>query len=222
MREALSGRSIVQAVNTAADLAILSMLWTICSLPVVTLGLASAALYHTVELVIVQGRGAVISTFARSLRENWRCALPLGALLSLCCGAAVTVACISYQNETGVLLLPFLMCAAALLFLVTVQIYLYPLLGHFVLNLGQLVAMALQLTLLHPLRSLLLLVLFLCAAFLALYYPPVLMLVPAGYMFLASKIFAPLFSRYIRISSSEPAPEEPSSGSGCGSPLKEG
>lgn len=209
MRKDFSERSIVQIINTTADLAILSILWTICSLPIVTLGLASAALYHTVELVIVQGKGTVLSTFARSLRENWRCALPLGMVLGICCGAASFVAYISYQNKGGVLLLPFFMCAAALLFLITVQIYLYPLLGHFVLDLGQLGVMALQLTLLHPLRSLLLLLLFLCAALMALYYPPLLMLVPASYMFLASKIFGPLFSRYIRISSSEPAPEEP-------------
>lgn len=209
MRERFLEGPIVQIINTAADLAILSMLWTICSLPVATLGLASAALYHTVELVIVQGKGSVFATFGRSLHENWRCALPLGTLLCICCGAAWLVACVSYQNEDGVLLLPFLMCAAALLFLITVQIYLYPLLGHFVLNLGQLTVMTLQLALLHPLRSLLLLLLFLCAACVVLCYPPLLMLVPACYMFLASKIFGPLFSRYIRVPSSEPEPEEP-------------
>lgn len=208
MNRDFSEKPIVHIINTVADLVILSMLWTIVSLPIVTIGLANAALYHTVELVIVQGSGSIFSTFTRSLRENWLYALPLGTVLGVCCASAAAVAYVSYQNEGGVLLLPFLLCTSAILFLVTIQIYLYPLLGHFVFSLGQLAVMALQLTLLHPLRSLLLLVIFLFTALSSLYYPPLLMLAPASYMLLASKIFSPLFARYIRVVSNYPVSED--------------
>ena len=60
---------------------ILSVLWCICSLPVLTIGAASAALYHTSIRVLRQNRGYAFATFRDSFKENLRQTLPFTALL---------------------------------------------------------------------------------------------------------------------------------------------
>lgn len=49
MKESNSGSGLLRAVNFAADLVTLSLLWFVCSLPVLTIGMSSAALFHTYE-----------------------------------------------------------------------------------------------------------------------------------------------------------------------------
>ena len=192
---------LLSGLNTLADLAAASMLWTLCSLPVVTAGLASAALYHTVELSVVQGRGRVASTFLRSLRESWRGALTAGLASLLTGGAACFGIYLCLSDPGGVPLLPLAGCGVLLLFWPAAQIYLYPLIGHFVLDARQVLELVAQLIVLHPLKSAGLTALWLCVAACAVWYPPLLMILPAGFTYLASRIYTPLFFRYIRVPS---------------------
>ena len=62
--------TLMTILNKAADMVILSVLWCICSLPVVTIGAASSALYHATMKVIRLGRGYAFSTFFTSFRQN--------------------------------------------------------------------------------------------------------------------------------------------------------
>lgn len=75
--------TLVTILNKAADMVILSVLWCVCSLPVLTIGAASAALYHTSIRVLRQNRGYAFATFRDSFKENLRQTLPFTALLLL-------------------------------------------------------------------------------------------------------------------------------------------
>lgn len=61
--------TLVTILNKAADMVILSVLWCVCSLPVLTIGAASAALYHTSIRVLRQNRGYAFATFRDSFKE---------------------------------------------------------------------------------------------------------------------------------------------------------
>lgn len=54
------------------DCMCLSVLWLVCSVPVVTAGAASAALYQTVYRYIRREEGTMLRTFFRAFRENWK------------------------------------------------------------------------------------------------------------------------------------------------------
>lgn len=59
----------------------LNLLWLICSLPIVTIGASTAALYY-VSLKIVRGEeGLIAPTFFRAFRENFRQATVLWLIL---------------------------------------------------------------------------------------------------------------------------------------------
>lgn len=62
---------LLRGLNTVGQLVVLSILWTVCCLPVVTIGASSTALYYTVVKVIRRGRGSLLSSFFSCFRENF-------------------------------------------------------------------------------------------------------------------------------------------------------
>lgn len=59
-----------------------SVLFIVCCLPVVTAGLSFTALYTVAEKNLKNNRGYVWSEFAGALKNNWRQALPAGAVMA--------------------------------------------------------------------------------------------------------------------------------------------
>ena len=80
--------SIWRVTGKLVDLMILSVFWLACSLPVVTLGPASAALYHTVVQCIRGNRRDSWTLFFRTFRDNLKVGV-LTTLVVLAVGAAV-------------------------------------------------------------------------------------------------------------------------------------
>lgn len=72
---------LFQFLLRVSDLVALSLLWLVCSLPVITIGASTAALYYTaMKLVRQRGDGAV-SMFFHSFRQNFRASLPVTLIL---------------------------------------------------------------------------------------------------------------------------------------------
>lgn len=61
-------------VDRVADVLMLSLLWTVCSLPVVTVGAASAALYDAAVRCVRGGERTPYSRFFRTLRREFKTA----------------------------------------------------------------------------------------------------------------------------------------------------
>ena len=61
----------------------LSLLFWLCCLPVVTVGMTYSALYYSVRKSVQNERGYVTPSFFRCIRDNWRQTLPAGAALAL-------------------------------------------------------------------------------------------------------------------------------------------
>ncbi len=64
------------------DVVCLSVLWLVCSLPLVTLGGATAALYDVAARCVRGGRGGPYARFFGTFRANWKAGAPLGLLLA--------------------------------------------------------------------------------------------------------------------------------------------
>ena len=61
---------LMTSLARVADIMILSLLWVVCSLPVITIGVSSSALYY-VMLKIVRGEDVhVVRLFIKSLKDN--------------------------------------------------------------------------------------------------------------------------------------------------------
>ena len=118
-------------LSRAADWMLLSVLWCICSLPVITIGVSTTALYF-VMLQLVRGEEPpIIKTYFRSCRVNLKQGLGLGVLVLL--AVAVTIGdYYVYRMADGFvrsLFAGFCMLSAGILLLILP--YLFPLLAQF-------------------------------------------------------------------------------------------
>lgn len=63
---------VFQVINRIVDTVLLSILWTLTSLPMITLGASTTALYYSVNKVIRHDRGSIGQDYWNSLRNNFK------------------------------------------------------------------------------------------------------------------------------------------------------
>lgn len=66
-----SNSRISDAITTGADIVILNLLWLIFSLPIVTIGASTTAMYR-VSVKLVRGEGNLFKTFLGAFKQNFR------------------------------------------------------------------------------------------------------------------------------------------------------
>lgn len=72
-----------RVMNGFWNILVLSVLWMLCCLPVVTLGAASTAAYYAAAKVIRRKTGKIYSEFFSSFRRNFRQSVPLLSLIHI-------------------------------------------------------------------------------------------------------------------------------------------
>lgn len=200
--------TLVTILNKAADMIILSVLWCVCSLPVLTIGAASAALYHTSIRVLRQNRGYAFATFRDSFMENLRQTLPFTALLLFLYALFGVTGYVCWQRPDSFIAGMYVFFSLfSILVCLIVQIHGFALMGRFHLRKQELFTLLVRLTFGHLVKNFLLLCLLLFAVELAIYYPPLLFIVPAGFFFLSSYLQEPVFKKHINYQEEDPLEE---------------
>ncbi len=118
-------------IGKLADMVMLTLLWFVCSLPVVTLGASTAALYEVMLKLTEDREGNIYSSFFRAFRENFRratlCWLIMLAAGLVLCGDFLICWQLRETAAAKVLLIVFLVLAVVYLMMLT---YLFPLLAR--------------------------------------------------------------------------------------------
>ena len=68
---------IARAINKFVQMIYIGLLWFLCSLPVLTVGAATTALYEVLLKMQKDEEGAVGAAFFRGFRSNLKCSLPV-------------------------------------------------------------------------------------------------------------------------------------------------
>lgn len=134
------------------DLIVLSVLWAMLSVPIVTMGPATAALYYTVVKCIRRGEPEPYRNFFACFRLNFK----VGAIAGILVAALAALALFLYSTLLAMALggvrAAYLLCVAysvLLLVLLGVAAFLFPVLSRFTLGLGALFVKSFQLALRH-------------------------------------------------------------------------
>ena len=190
--------SLWQLLGYIGDTVMLSLLWVLCSIPVITIGAATAALYDATVSAFRRGEtgylGRFLSTFKRELVNSLLPTLLWGGLLALLLwllrrftvvaqGSAAVVAAVAFL----VLLLVPLGCAC----------WTFPLLSRFPLRFGRLLGDAVRLSLGYLPRTLLIAAATAGCLYLTLrlVFVPVFLL-PALLALFWSLLMEPVFQKY--------------------------
>ena len=115
-------------LTTVCDIVILHFLWLLTSLPVLTIGASTTALYYTTMKCIRNGQGGVVKMFFKSFRENFKQATGIGILALIAgfiCGFDMYYAV--RMNQRGMLIIFTIM---SIIYLFTV-LYVFPLQAQF-------------------------------------------------------------------------------------------
>lgn len=164
-----------------ADMFILSCLWVICSVPLLTIGASTAALYDCTARCVRGGDEKMFARFFRAFRRElvqsipslllW-CAVIAGGYAAISAyGNNVTVTGTSTAITTGLLLL--------LTIVVGIAAWVFPLLSRFTMSFASLNLMAARLALIHLPRTMALGIMTVLSAFLCLQFIAPLFFLPA-------------------------------------------
>lgn len=178
-----------------------SLLWTLFSLPIFTVGASTTALYWTVCQVIRKGNGGIWKTFWATFKGNFKQSTILWLILLLSCAFLILDGYCCYVLYDAIPILKWILVLLALLvvFLIMWSLYWFPYIAHIQDSLKAVVKNTLIMCVFHFLHSLSMLVAFgLCIwAFFAFSLSPALLaLLPGGYMYFSHIVLKQVFSRY--------------------------
>ena len=196
MRSVFNPESLIwKPLGVLGDLVIVSLLWTVFSIPVVTLGPASAALYDTAVHSIRRKEDTVLarffSTFKRELKQGILSTVIVLAAAVLFFGLLRLLI-----NRTG---LPAYILAVTLLlmfFVLACLCWLWPVLSRFTMGLGTLFANSLKLAFGHILRSAAMALVWGAVVYAGLRFVAPLFVCPALAALLSSLLIEPVFRQY--------------------------
>lgn len=184
-----------RAMNWLWNILVISVLWLVCSLPLITLGAASTAAYYAMAKAVRHQTGKPIPEFFSALRTNFRQA----TILSLpVYGAAVILfaECVYLYSDSSVPLAMLYLFYFLLAALLAAAGYLWPCLSRFSRGSLSLMKMSAVLVFRHLISTILLLLL-LAAAIIGVYLMPwSILLLPGLCIYAQTFLLEPILLRY--------------------------
>ncbi|MBQ7736543.1 MAG: YesL family protein [Oscillospiraceae bacterium] len=185
-------------LGVLGDLLMLSLLWGVCCLPVLTIGAATTALYDTVVHVLRRQDDVLFARFFGTLRRE----LATGALSTVLWIAVISAEYLLYrflmtslpEDSRSVVLIAYLVLVPFFTFCVLGWVF--PILSRFTFRAMALNVTAVRLAFGNILRSAVLGIIAEANFFLALAVGPALMVTPALAALLASYVIEPVFEKY--------------------------
>lgn len=188
-----------QALRKLADCFCLSLMWTLCCIPVITAGAATTALYYAATKAIRYDRGGIWREYWSAFRSNFRQAtlvwfllLGIGALIFLSIRSAWLLYGAGRLSLAAVVLLLVLAAHVAMW-----ASYLFPHLARFQTTVPQLLKNCELMALMHFFRSLALLALLAAAVLGLLFAPFSLLYVPGLTAWTSGYILERIFRKYM-------------------------
>lgn len=185
-------------LGALGDLVMLSLLWGLCSIPLVTIGPATAALYDCTAHCVRRGEDGLFSRFKRTFLSELKTGLLSTLLWAAVLGAlyllrALLMRRLGYAGTGGVVGMATLV---VLLVPAGMACWVFPLLSRFTFAFAALNRTAVQLALGNILRTLALALLTLLAAELCLRFTSPLIVLPGVTALLWTYLLEPVFARY--------------------------
>ena len=190
---------LFQILNKIVGIMQLSLLWFLFSLPLVTVGAATTALYYTTNKTLFKNRGYIWQEFWNSFKSNFKqSTIAWLVILFLCILAIVDFyilhALAVFTNNSN---MDYIILALLLALVICWASYLFPYIARFNNKTLLIMKNAFIMAILNLLWTVLLLVPFVLAIIVLVAYPPLLFFVPGLYMSCLVLILERIFCKYM-------------------------
>ncbi|MGN0472516.1 MAG: YesL family protein [Lachnospiraceae bacterium] len=195
----------MRGLSTVSDVFLISFLWIMCSLPVVTIGPASCAAYYALIKVVHKKKGYLSKEFFKSFRLNLKQGLFLSVIV------VVLLALLGYNiytmywamdyevknNLSGYSFYLLFAYFVILLLVIAFMLYAFPAMSRFTFRNMQITRFAVFALFRHMLSTLAMLVVFVASVILLIVFPMAILFVPAGNLYLQSVLVERILRRYM-------------------------
>ena len=194
-----SDNGIFRALSKMTDMMILSFLWTICSLPIFTIGASTAALYYAYHMASRQGKGYAWQKFLSAFKLNFKQATKIWIpflLLYVLCGIEMHLA---WSLKKVLPLADTLLIFAVVIIIVTTiwVIYIFPYIARIEDPIKMVLSNSIKISILNLGWTVLLLIILVSSIAIFVLFKPMRVFMPAIYIWLANKIQERVFRKYI-------------------------
>lgn len=182
-------------ITNIGNLILVSILWIIGCIPIVTIGASTAALYYTCVKVIRHGRGYLFSSFLQSYRSNLKQGIVvtlLGILISF-------VLYMDFRYITALDAAPQYLVAIyqiCMTFFASLLIYLVATMSRFSVSFFQLLKLSVFMMIRHFYYTIVMLVLLITVIILMMAVPFSVFFLPGIYILLTSLIMEKVLQKY--------------------------
>lgn len=190
--------SFVNFGQKAFDVVVMSLMWIFTSLPIITIGASSAALYETVHKSFIEERGYLCRTYMQSFRSNWKQAtcLWLGFVaLEVLLHLNTSVFMLYTSGTFGGVMSVFYEIVAICMF--SVLLYQVVCVSRFVMPLGWFVKMGFYMAGRYFIRTLLLLAILIFSVNIFLYMPISMLVLPGICGICVHKLIEPVLEKHM-------------------------
>ena len=190
---------LMTGLNKICDCMMVSVLWCVLSIPIVTVGATTTALYYVVNKSIRHSRGYAYKEFFSAFKSNFKQStiVWLVNLALLLFGAYDCYILYQLQGEISGANIIMAVIMALLIFLIMWMTYVYPYMARFALPTKALMKNCAIIAIANFFWSLLLLVLFVVAIVAFVLLPPIALFLPVIYMVIANRILEKVFRKYM-------------------------
>ncbi|MCH5267360.1 MAG: YesL family protein [Lachnospiraceae bacterium] len=184
------------------DMIILSILFCVCCIPIVTFGVSYSALYYTMVKAVIPGEGHTIRTFFKGLRQNIKQGLGLGILFEAILVVLFFSLYVVFINDLGLLGRFFgIAFVISLILVMTLMAYAFPLAGRFHNSIGEILANSLLIAVgswKETVSMFILEAVLLASMAFVLFVPFIVLFVPGVVVWMQAKMLEVLLIPYMR------------------------
>jgi uncharacterized membrane protein YesL len=144
-------------LNTMVDLFLLNLLWVVASLPLITFFPATAALFGVVrKRILKKETEGIFKSFIKMLKENFKQSFILSIIWSVLGIFLLMDYRLIHPGDSVVQLILFIILIIGILLFSMSSIYLFPIMVHFELSWKYVIRNAFFISLMNPVRTVLL------------------------------------------------------------------
>lgn len=189
--------SFVSVLTKIFDLFVINLLWLICSLPIITIGPSTCALYYTVVKCVRRERGYVFKEFFHSFKSNFKQGTIIGIMnifLFIVMYFNISLS-LTPNSKTSTLTLAIYIAVSFIFYILF--LYCYPNLSRFVLPIKNLFINSFLMSIRHFFSTIIMSVLLFGCIYALKLYPMAIFFLPVLCCLLISMVMERILVKYI-------------------------
>lgn len=182
---------------TLADIFLLSFLWLIFSIPIITIGASTTAVYYVCTKKAAGSDAYVLKNFLQSFKENFLVSTLAFVILCLTGGVLWINFHALTQVDLGMLQMPVRVALTFVLIqVIFVSMYVFPIISRFNMTVTDAIKSALQLSNGHLFLTISSLVLFVAVCIITIFIPFLFIFIPGIFGYFSAMLFVRIFQKH--------------------------